>query len=254
MIEHQVVHNLSDLLIQLSLLAIYLLSAFFVIQRYRKDVNDPSHFRSWSVILLCALFAYLGARIFHNIFEAGNPPFHDLLNGSGRVFYGALGGGALVVFLASLLVDRKWHRGYWELALMIASLGYGFLRLGCFVAGCCWGTLTEVPWAVVYTNSEVMGHLGVPVHPVQLYDSVLGFAVFAVLVILKEQGRPKILPFFVLLSIGRFFTEFYRGDEQRGVQVVGFMSTGQWMSLVVLLTALTIALAWRLRLVNSGQK
>ncbi len=67
----------------------------------------------------------------------------------GLVVYGSLlaGGVALIVFV------RKYHLPGLALSDLIAPgvvLGVGLGRLGCFMNGCCYGGLTDLPWAVQF--------------------------------------------------------------------------------------------------------
>src|SRR5688572_31370960 len=54
------------------------------------------------------------------------------------------------------------------------ALGHAIGRLGCFAAGCCWGSECDLPWAVTFRNpdaNELTGvPLGIPLHPSQLYE------------------------------------------------------------------------------------
>jgi phosphatidylglycerol:prolipoprotein diacylglycerol transferase len=61
------------------------------------------------------------------------------------------------------------------------------------MAGDDYGAPTRLPWAVTFTNSDAAriggAPLGVPLHPVQLYESIVCLALFAVLVRLSRRKR-----------------------------------------------------------------
>jgi phosphatidylglycerol:prolipoprotein diacylglycerol transferase len=198
--------------------------------------------RAFALALLTTVVAFFGARLFHLLFERMTPfAWDDLTHFNGMTFYGSLIAGGLVSFLSTLLF---FPRSTWfkilDLAALASAFGYGFLRIGCFANGCCWGRLTGVPWSVVYGPGSEMPYIGLPVHPVQLYDSFCGFLIFSILVVIYRKkylglGMPL---FLVLSSVGRFITEFFRGDAYRGTNVMFNLSTSQTIAVFLFLTGL----------------
>ena len=100
------------------------------------------------------------------------------------------------------------------------ALGHGFGRIGCFSAGCCYGTESSLPWGVIFNNkyaSDLTGvPLGIPLHPTQLYESALNFLNFFVLFIIlkKKKFDGQVFSFYIInYSIIRYIVEFYRGDH-----------------------------------------
>ena len=161
-------------------------------------------------------------------------------------FLGVLAGARLVA----------WRRGLAFLRLLdyvslVAPFWHVFGRLGCFAAGCCCGRPAALPWAVRFTNPACLVAprlLGVPLHPVQLYEALGDLCVFLALYFLVlpqvELGR---LPFgtlsglyFAAYGALRFFLEFYRADTVPGL--LG-LTGGQNLSLVLLASGLALA-AW----------
>jgi phosphatidylglycerol:prolipoprotein diacylglycerol transferase len=201
--------------------------------------------RAFALAVLTAVVAFFGARLFHLLFERDHMAFtlEDLMHFDGMTFYGSLIAGASVSFLGTLLFFPRhtWFK-ILDFAALISAFGYGFLRIGCFANGCCWGRLTAVPWAVVYGPGSEMPYIGLPVHPVQLYDAFVGFLVFGILLIVWRKGyRGLGMPLFLILSsVGRFITEFYRGDSYRGTDVMFHLSTSQSIAVVLFL----IGLGW----------
>lgn len=199
----------------------------WVVLRFRHP--EDTGIRHAYMLLGVFVFATWGAKAFHVILEGGT--WED-----GRVFYGALAFGALASWL--VIRDRPKERQfeYWNSAFLLCALGYGVLRINCFIDGCCWGSLTDSPWAVVYMGEDsAMPFKGIPVHPVQLYDSFAGFLIFGLLYFYRSrlQGN-AILGFLILYPIARFITELFRGDSIRGVNVIGPLSTSQVLSLAIL--------------------
>jgi len=118
-------------------------------------------------------------------------------------------------------------------------LGIGITRIGCFMAGCCFGRPTDCSCAVTFPHgapaSQLFGQ--VPVHPSQLYASAAGFTIFALLLILERWfpnrgatfGR-----FLVLYGLSRFVVDFSRYYEVEQVMMFGW-SNNQWISLGLIL-------------------
>ena len=95
-------------------------------------------------------------------------------------------------------------------------------RLGCFMAGCCYGKPTQVAWAVTFTDPaaalNVGTPLGVPLHPTQLYESLAGLVILVVLLATERRGKPypgrTFWQFVLLYGVSRFVIEFFRGDDR----------------------------------------
>jgi len=129
------------------------------------------------------------------------------------------------------------------------AVGQAIGRLGCFSAGCCWGTETHVPWAVVFHNPEsyrLTGvPLGIPLHPAQLYESFADALIFFFLywAIAKPHNAGAILGWYLALySTARFVIEFFRYHEQ-GLHLG--LSYTQWISLATLGAGIALLIARR---------
>lgn len=119
--------------------------------------------------------------------------------------------------------------------LDIVSLGiplaHFFGRLGCFSAGCCYGEVCDLPWAVTFTHSHTIAPPNLPLHPTQLYEAFLNLTLFIILFAMRKKVLETGIKFgYYLIGYGaiRFFVEFFRGDP-RGVYLN--LSTAQWISL-----------------------
>lgn len=222
----------------MGLYAVFAILAFSLSFRKEKKV-----LASLFLALTVAVGAFFGARLFHLLVEKpiSEFSFDQMLRFDGMTFYGSLIAGLLLTFiLVPFLYRREHYAKIADLAAILTAAGYGVIRIGCFANGCCWGRLSAVPWAVRYTESTVMPALGLPVHPVQLYDSFVGFLIAGVLLYLRTSKRTRhefaglLMPIFLIAySIGRMITEFYRGDTFRGEHVFLIFSTSQTISLVV---------------------
>lgn len=125
------------------------------------------------------------------------------------------------------------------------AIGQALGRLGCFAAGCCWGGHCDRPWAVTFTSPEAAEITGVPLmtalHPTQLYEAALCFAIFLIAYRMTRTPRPAgqiIATYLILIAAARFVVEFFRHQNQAAF-LPGPLSNAQWIAL--LLAALGIA-------------
>jgi phosphatidylglycerol---prolipoprotein diacylglyceryl transferase len=131
------------------------------------------------------------------------------------------------------------------------ALGLFFGRLGCLMAGCNGGVVSDAPWALrfpqgtaVYRRQAGAGlvegwePLSLPVHPTQFYESLFGLAAFILLLALFPRYRGTGRIFFTGLltySVYRFLTEYLRADAG-GLQPFGFLTFAQLISLLLFLS------------------
>jgi len=168
----------------------------------------------------------------------------------GWVFWGAFLNAILFGFIFQAVYNRLYPREkipYLPIADYLGAalpMGHWLGRIGCFLTGCCHGRPTDLPWAVRFTNpTAVMARqwVGVPLHPVQLYESagILAICLFNLLHVLpliragKMRPGTAFLGYLAEYAVLRFFMEFFRGDD-RGAFLWPVLSPGQWMSLGVL--------------------
>jgi phosphatidylglycerol---prolipoprotein diacylglyceryl transferase len=167
--------------------------------------------------------------------------------------YGALFG---LVIAYALLARRRGFEPWSALDSLPAPLGVlvAVARIGCFLVGCDHGTITHVPWAVRYPagTAAFRNHLdaglirasdtrSLPVHPAQLYESLVGVTMVLSVLALQRWSRRRSRPLApgalftaaaMTYATGRFLVEMTRGDD-RGM--LGPLSTPQWLSVAVVL-------------------
>ena len=162
----------------------------------------------------------------------------------GLTFYG----GFIFATAFGLWYAHKHRMGLWKVADLCApwiAFGLALTRLGCFLNGCCYGKIAHVPWAVRFPigspswEAQRDAHLiangaaALPVHPTQLYLSVLNLATFlALYFVIKPRKKfdGQIFAWLLILKgVFRSFVEIWR-DDDRGV-FFGFLSTSQLISL-----------------------
>lgn len=152
----------------------------------------------------------------------------------GSVFYGGLFGGLFAAKIGTKLL--KLDSNLWfDIFSPIIPLFHGIARVGCFLAGCCYGVESEFGF-ITNSNTFVPGINGVTRFPVQLLETGCNLILAAImLVLLRKRENIRLkgnLIYIYLISYGviRFADEFLRGDEIRGF--VGFLSTSQFISVI----------------------
>jgi len=174
-----------------------------------------------------------------------------------RFYAGGLAyyGGFLGASLAAWYLLRADRFPFWkaaDMAGMVVPLGLGFGRLGCLLAGCCFGTPTGSSLGLIFppnspaSESEFkagllhsMSEASLSVHPTQVYESGASFAISALL-ILYLHGRKRydgqvFLAFTALYAAVRFGLEYLRSDD-RG-ELFG-LSTSQLIGVLLIAAAL----------------
>ncbi|HEX7839723.1 MAG TPA: prolipoprotein diacylglyceryl transferase family protein, partial [Kofleriaceae bacterium] len=165
-------------------------------------------------------------------------------------FWGYLAGAAAVALVCKR--DGLSLARMGDLSVIPLGVALVFARVGCFMAGCDYGKVTSVPWAVRFpTGSPAWrDHLrdgliradraeSLPVHPTELYEALLGLAIIGIAIVYTRRARRrgKDGDLFVLAAvtyaIGRLGIETLRGDAGRGIYAG--LSSGQIFSLLVLL-------------------
>jgi phosphatidylglycerol---prolipoprotein diacylglyceryl transferase len=97
------------------------------------------------------------------------------------------------------------------------ALGSSVVSIGCLEAGCDYGTPTNLPWAVIFRSPAAASGapLGIPLHPTQLYESLIEFALFVLLLwmVHRPHSDGEILgAWFFLGGLSSFLLTLVRGD------------------------------------------
>lgn len=218
-------------------------AAWYALQSIRADiVPELSAGMMDRFFVVLYLLGYFGARIFSILTEDGAASIKEFFQG--LMTFGAmtLYGGILAVALGVLLFSYQKKIRLFTLAALFSAPGLiaiGLGRIGCFLNGDDYGK--AVPdnfhppfYAVRFPNLED----GIYRYPVQLWEAAYGLFVGLLLIVFIKR-YPRIKPHVADLgvlsyTIGRFFLEFFRGDE-RGQFFGTVLSTSQGISLVLLL-------------------
>jgi len=188
------------------LLAIYYLSKQKPIEPLKKN-------QIIDVILILTFVGIVGARVFFVIlnwsyYQNNWLEIFALWEG-GLVVYGGIIAGliGLIVFCRHQKVNFFALADLYFPALALAQ---AFGRVGCFLNGCCWGTISHAPWAVQFPYFKET------VHPTQIYSSLFNLGLFLFLAARykkKTFDGEVVLLYFVFYSLGRFILEYFRGDN-----------------------------------------
>lgn len=154
----------------------------------------------------------------------------------GLVFYGGLIGAVLGAFIYC----KQYKMPFLPLMDIFAPLipfVHGMGRIGCFLAGCCYGKEYHGFGSVQFPENELIPTLDdVPRVPVQLIEAGLNFVIAAVLYILMKRGKMKTGQlmgiYIVYYTVVRFLMEMLRGDDVRGS--IGGVSTSQIISIILI--------------------
>lgn len=160
---------------------------------------------------------------------------------AGGVF---LGGFVAAVIAAAILLRRYRLQALPSFDVLSPSLalGHAIGRMGCLLAGCCWGAACDLPWAITYTDPVAAQNLGTPlhqsVHPFPVYSALFNFALYLGLAALYRGGPAPgrvFATYLMCYGVGRFLLEWTRGDAARGFVFGGALSVSQLISVALVL-------------------
>lgn len=154
---------------------------------------------------------------------------------SGFVFFGGLLGALLFLKMFAFQFNQPFWK-YIDLFVPIFPLVHAIGRVGCFLAGCCYGVEWHGICSVTYPDDAIVEGVNlVSRFPVQILESILNLGVFISLIIYSRTPRREgnVLGIYLIsYSIIRFFVEFLRNDSNRG-HFLG-ISTSQWIGLILI--------------------
>lgn len=199
--------------------------------------------------------------------------FRSLMFWSGGLTYY---GGFILAVLTAIVLTRRWKWNFLafaDLAAPSAAIGLALGRVGCHLAGCCFGVQSKVSWAIrfpagsdawrkhriedypalVEQHAELGEWLSLPVHPTQLYEVFGALAIFAYLwFYVRKRSTYHGQSLAILLmayAVLRFVIEIFRDDVRGGY----ILSTSQWIS-IPLFIAGAVLMFWGSKHLPKDQK
>jgi phosphatidylglycerol:prolipoprotein diacylglycerol transferase len=170
-------------------------------------------------LLIGFLSAIVGGRLLFVLFELS--AFDNFF----EIFYPWVGGfslfGSIIFVFISISIYLKSKSvpvfKFFDFIAVYVPLLQSFARIGCFLAGCCYGSPTTSFFSVTFTNVHSLAPRGIPIHPTQLYSSVASLIIFIFMLSIYKRAYKVtgvlFLSYLVLESFSRFMVEFWRGDR-----------------------------------------
>ena len=193
------------------------------------------------------LIGYFSAILFQALYNIKKNGGFVISSDTGATFYGGLIGG-VVCFVVIFFVVGKLKfkdmtytlKSFFNVANIAAAsitVAHGFGRLGCLMAGCCHGKETDA-WYGIYMQT-----IGKKVVPIQLFEAIFLFILFAFFMWRIFKGKGYNLPIYMAAyGAWRFIIEYFRNDY-RGSTLVDFLTPSQFIAIVMIICALGFAWA-----------
>ncbi|MCX7990586.1 MAG: prolipoprotein diacylglyceryl transferase [Proteobacteria bacterium] len=218
-----------------------ILALYFIKIECKKSALDSQ--KIIDILFWAIWIGIIGSRVFYVIYfpdEFLKDPmeFFRIWKG-GLVFHGGLLF-AIPFVIFSFKKERIPILTCLDIIVVFIPLAHFFGRLGCFFAGCCYGKVCELPWAVKFTNPLTLAPKNIPLHPTQLYEAFSNLSLFFILFLLRKKIKVEgVLLSLYLIGYGiiRFFIEFLRGDLR---DVYLGYSTAQWISIFFVITGIIL--------------
>jgi phosphatidylglycerol:prolipoprotein diacylglycerol transferase len=202
-----------------------------------------------TLFLLIFIAAFVGGKLFLFFEDPSRYVSYPakLLTGRGFVFYGSF----LLAVPTMLWFFKKQKLDTYKMLDVMAittCLVHMFGRVGCFLAGCCYGIPTNSKWGVIFSDPVCQAEpKGVLLHPTQLYEAFYILLVMLFLFFMRSRRSffgQLFLLYLMLYATGRSILELFRGDEARGYVIDKYISHSQFIALIIILTVMYIYSRW----------
>lgn len=207
--------------------------AAVLIGMYRAKKKNMKMEAILDIAIYGIVFGFLGGKLLYVIVEWKRfiqDPW-SVLGSSGFVVYGGIIIGVLAGYIYTRIKKISFVK-YFDLVMPEIAIAQGFGRIGCFLAGCCYGARTDSWLGVVFPEGS-LAPSGVKLLPTQLFMSAGDFLIAIALILYSRKNKVDGnvgAGYLILYGVGRFLIEFLRNDN-RGA--VGTLSTSQFISIFI---------------------
>ena len=205
---------------------------------FLKNSEINKNFDDYITYLIIGII--LGGRIGYVLFYNFEFYINNLLDIL-KVWEGGMSfhGGVIGIVIISVLFAKKNNQNtflYLDIVALVAPIGIFFGRIANFINSELYGTITNLPWAIIFIQIDNQ-----PRHPSQIYEALLeGLILFLILLYFRNRGnlsKPGSISglFLIFYSTFRFVVEFFRvPDDQLGYIILN-LTMGQLISFIFLL-------------------
>lgn len=185
------------------------------------------------IAIYAILAGFLGGKILYVIVEWKrflSDPW-SVLGSAGFVVYGGIITGVLAGYIYTRIKKLSFVK-YFDLVMPEIAVAQGFGRIGCFLAGCCYGRQTDSWLGVVFPQGS-LAPSGVKLLPTQLFMAGGDFLIAILLILYSRKNKVDGnvgAGYLILYGVGRFAIEYLRNDSRGNV---GALSTSQFISIFI---------------------
>jgi phosphatidylglycerol---prolipoprotein diacylglyceryl transferase len=229
----------------------FFIGTIILLREIRRDLENQVKLLDLTIWII--IISIVGARLFHVVVEA--PKFYiehplnivKIWNG-GWVFYG----GFLSAIVFGIFYLKKHKMNVLRCADIYSlpvAIGLMFGRLGCFMAGCCYGKICPT-WFLFGNKFSIVNFvrpqaepLDTSLYPTQMAEALVGIGIFFFLFFYRPKKRfhgELSAIFLIVYSIARFILEYFRADDIRGLWLGGTLSTSQILSIPLLVIGIIL--------------
>jgi phosphatidylglycerol:prolipoprotein diacylglycerol transferase len=246
----------------IAMLLAFVISQVIVERELGRRGHLAEAFATSDVVFAAVVGTLIGAKLYYVLVITQD--VRDLFSRGGFVFWGGFMGSVLACFLVI-----KWRKlsfiRFADVAGIAIAAGYSVGRTGCWAVGDDYGRPWSGPLAVAFPNGAPPSTAGImardfgvsfpagtdaaqviAVHPTQLYETLMGFVMFAILWRLRDHKHAEGWLFglwCILAGLERFIIEFVRAKDDR---FFGPLTAAQVIALAVMAIGVVL-MAWRNR-------
>lgn len=233
------------------MIAIGIVAAFMVVLRMSKHFGMDADKLS-SLFMWVILASFIGGKVFYYLEDIdkylANPELMLKVAGGGFVFYGSL------IFAIPTIVwwlrkEKVPVRPFLDILAFAGPVVHSFGRVGCFLAGCCHGSVCDSPIGVTFSHPDTLATpVNVPLYPTQLFDIAVNIIILLTVFLVSKKQKfdgQLFLIYLIMYGIGRSIVELYRGDEARGFLFDGVLSHSQFIAILIILVCSVFWMRWK---------